>query len=594
MNPVLFDKTIVGGFASQGIGTLDCVSCFVTEERNGIYELTARVRMESRHFEHIKEGNIIAAHHSNKHDRQPFQIYKVRRTLDGFAEIYAEHISYRLNKYTVMPCRGLSSVLALEAIKDNTVEDNPFTYYTDIRNNNAVFNIEIPSTVKSRLHGNEGSFTDVYGGELEYDNYEVRILKSRGKDNGVTLRYGKNITELAKETDISDIYTSIIPYWTGTDDDDNDIVVTIQGNRVRSEYAKDFPTERSVPVDFTSDFDERPTDSQLREKALEYLEKNVKRQLLTKIKTSFLELGITDEYKGRYALESVDLCDWVTISYPALGISDKAQVVKVVYNVLLDRNESVELGELKKTLADLFGNKDAALIDKLSKKLDKAKKETDKRLDKAEGDIINIDNRTTNNETNITNIGRRVTNNETKITNIDNRIINIINNFGDEINRLENIINGISNPFPVGSIYLSIEDVNPSTYFGGTWVQIDAGSYLISASSLNVDTTGGSAEHFHDYTYQLVAKNDFGSFKPDGSWSTSRVVETVMPVKNRRIDVQEYPEDGQTFRRIIFNDSDAVSVTVMDDIFHEFNTGETENAKNEPPYYAVYVWKRTA
>lgn len=567
MNPVLFEHNETN-FRSQGIGTLDCVSCLVTEERNGIYELVAKVRKESRHFDSIIEGNIIAATHSNKRDRQPFQIYRVKRTLDGFAEIYAEHISYRLNRATVMPFAASSPAEALSLMKTNMVEDTPFSFITD-KDGSGTYEIKTPSSVKSALSGTDGSLTDIFGGEYEYDIFTVKYLESRGSDNGVTLRYGKNITELSKDTDITDIYTSVVPFWRGLNDEDEEITVTLPERVVDSAYIDAFPTRRSKPVDLTSQFEEEPTEDQLRGAAVNYINANVRRQLLTTIKTQFIELGITDEYKGRYVTESVDLCDTVTIMYPAVGISDKAQVTKVVYNVLLDRNESIEIGDLKKTLSDLFGNRKTVNILDMRKAAKKAAKdESEKTKEELRQDINDV---------------REDTNDQ--ITQIDQRIMEINN-------RIDGIV---VEPFPVGSIYLSIDDTDPANYFGGTWERISDGKYLISADDLNVDSTGGSLTHFHDYSYELVVKSRMNVPDPNDPNKTVQypILETAMPTKNRRASSSYVDESPWKYLEYSFNSSQ-VTVNDKGDIFHEVNTGETENAENKPPYYAVYVWKRTA
>ena len=53
----------------------------------------------------------------------------------------------------------------------------------------------------------------------------------------------------------------------------------------------------------------------------------------------------TEEYKNFRYLENVKLCDTVNVIYPELGVAAKAKVVKTVWNVLLDRYDSIELGQ---------------------------------------------------------------------------------------------------------------------------------------------------------------------------------------------------------------------------------------------------------
>lgn len=49
--------------------------------------------------------------------------------------------------------------------------------------------------------------------------------------------------------------------------------------------------------------------------------------------------------------------------------------------------------------------------------------------------------------------------------------------------------------YPVGSLYLSVVDINPSTYFGGTWKKIEADAYLKIVSSNAGNLDGTSSDH---------------------------------------------------------------------------------------------------
>ena len=49
--------------------------------------------------------------------------------------------------------------------------------------------------------------------------------------------------------------------------------------------------------------------------------------------------------------------------------------------------------------------------------------------------------------------------------------------------------------FPVGSIYLSISDTNPSVYFGGTWILIKDRFLIGAGGNYLVESTGGETTH---------------------------------------------------------------------------------------------------
>lgn len=56
-------------------------------------------------------------------------------------------------------------------------------------------------SVRAVLGGTEGSVLDVWGGEYEWDMFDVILHSKRGKDNGVVIEYGKNLTDVEQDND---------------------------------------------------------------------------------------------------------------------------------------------------------------------------------------------------------------------------------------------------------------------------------------------------------------------------------------------------------------------------------------------------------
>ena len=118
--------------------------------------------------------------------------------------------------------------------------------------------------------------------------------------------------------------------------------------------------------------------------------------------------------------------------------------------------------------------------------------------------------------------------------------------------------------YPIGSIYMSVSNVSPSTLFGGTWSKIEGRFLLGTSNSYALNTTGGEATHTltisempsHNHTVSYLkqsAGNDYQFCAGIGAWQTTGV-------KNGNI---EYTGGGQAHN-------------------------------NMPPYLAVNIWKRTA
>ena len=345
MKPILFPSTATE-FNTQGLGVLtDAISCTVNEERNGAFELTMQYPDTGVHFDEITDRCIIYAIPSPYRAPQPFRIYRITRPMDGIIMVYAQHITYDLSGVPLNPFTAVNAPDALSKLSLNAAVDSPFTFWTD-KATVASFAVSTPSSTRSVLGGSSGSILDVYGGEYEWDGFTVRLYGHRGYDNGVVISYGKNLTDIEQDRNISNVATGIYPYWTNAEG----ALVTCDPKIVNAPGTYDFT--RVVPVDFSSDFETQPTPAQLQARAEKYVEDNKIGIPKTSITASFVQLEQFPEYEDLALLEKCDLCDTVTIRYPQLGVEAKAEIVKIETDVLLERYNSVEIGDVRTNIAD--------------------------------------------------------------------------------------------------------------------------------------------------------------------------------------------------------------------------------------------------
>lgn len=363
MKPILFDEKATS-FNTNGLGRLDCISCKVVEERNGIFELELQIAEDALHAKEIEMSSIIVAKPSQDKRGQAFRVYKMTKPIGGIFSVFARHISYQLSFIPVMPFAVTASAqaanLTLQGLKTNAVESCPFEFVTDVTTV-ASYKQTVPASLRSRLGGVEGSVLDQFGGEYEWDNYTVHLWKNRGVTTPrVTLRYGKNITDLNQEKNIEDTITGIVPYW---QDSEGENTVTLPEKVVESEAAGNYPFKRTVPYDFSMSFEEDtiPTEAQLRAKANAYINQAGIGVPKVSIKVSFINLADTVEYKNIAALQKVELCDEVGVYFEKLGIGTTAKVVKTEFDVLTERYISIELGSLRGTLASTISGQQASM-----------------------------------------------------------------------------------------------------------------------------------------------------------------------------------------------------------------------------------------
>ena len=349
MIPILYSPTTTS-FTTGGIGKLiDAGSCVVTEERNGSYELEMTYPITGHLYDEIKQRSIIFAKPSPAQSEQPFRVYRITKPLNKVVTIYAAHISYDLSGIPVKNFTSQSVQAALTALTTSSVISNPFTFWSD-KTNSGVMEIETPTPCRTIL----SNILDVYGGEYEFDKYTVKLHSLRGFDNGVSIKYGKNLTDLEQDENCSNVYTGVLPYWTGNE-------TTISGSVVNAPGTYDFT--RILPVDFTRDFEEQPSTTQLANAATNYISANNIGIPEVNLTVSFVHLNQTEEYKNLGIFERVELGDSIKVEFAAMGVSSTARCVKTVYNTLLERYDNVELGEVKKGLADTISSQTSSIID---------------------------------------------------------------------------------------------------------------------------------------------------------------------------------------------------------------------------------------
>lgn len=362
MIPILFTENSTS-FTTNGIGRLsDAFSCNVVEERNGQYELQMSYPMTGQHYSDIAIRSIIVAKPSANATLQAFRVYKVSKPINGKVTVYAQHISYDLSKnvsmpFSVTPASSTACNATLQGLKTNAVEACPFTFWTDV-NTVATYSQATPSSIRQRLGGVEGSVLDQFGGEYEWDNWTVKLHKNRGTEKDITLRYGKNITDLEQEENIANTVTGVVPFWINTDKTES---VTLPERAIYSQNASAYSTHLTVPLDLSTEFRDKPTVAQIRNKATIYVNKTGFGLPKISIQVSFINLADTEEYKDILPLQECSLCDTIKVQFERLGINSTAKIVKTDYDVLREKYNSVDVGSVKASLATTINDMNSSM-----------------------------------------------------------------------------------------------------------------------------------------------------------------------------------------------------------------------------------------
>lgn len=329
-------------FDTNGIGALsDAVSCDVTEERNGLFELEMVYPITGVHYSEIKYRSILYCKPNPFDNPQPFRVYRITRPLDGLVTVYAQHITYDLNGIPIRPFEAHTLDAVFTALVSNSAIPNIFTYSTD-KDEHMVGDVitNVPYSARFILGGMNGSVLQTFQGEYYYNHFNVALLTNRGADHGVTLRYGKNLVRLEQDENFTNFYTGVAPYWVGEEK-----AVVLPETVVFVEGSYDF--ERILSLDLSDQFETEPTVEELRTRAQAYIEAN---------SIGLPNASVTIDYAMDTEIQSVHLCDTVSVIYTALGVQATAKVVKTVYDERLNRYKSITLGSIRSNLADTYAN----------------------------------------------------------------------------------------------------------------------------------------------------------------------------------------------------------------------------------------------
>jgi len=337
-------------FNTLGIGPLsEAISCNVKTVLNGQFELEMQYPVSGIRYEDLRVSNIIGAVSEKNGTQQLFDIYAITKPMNGIVTVYASHVSGRKQFIPIMPCLATSAAEAFQVIASHTAEPNPFTFWTD-KNTVANFILKAPASLGQVLGGMEGSILDTYRGEYEFDNWTIKFWNRRGQDNGVTLRYGKNITNIEQEESIASTVTGICPFWS----DMNGNSITLPENVIESAKAANFPFRRTIVKDFSAYFDEQPTEAQLRAVAQAYVAQESIGVPVVGMDVSYENLADYEEFADVALLEQVRLGDTVRVYFEPLEITAEARVTETVFDVLADKYKRIRVGTIKTSLSSVI------------------------------------------------------------------------------------------------------------------------------------------------------------------------------------------------------------------------------------------------
>lgn len=345
MIPILFDGAATA-FTSNGLGRLsDAVSCEVNEKLNGEYDLTLKYPANGLHADEITYRRIIYALANQDDGKQAFRIAKIQESLDKqMLTITANHISYDLTGYPVGVFTATGVANALTGLTSHCLVSHPFTITTDLTNTTTTYKVDSVRSFRNCLGGQEGSLIDTFRGELKFDNFDVYLLNNRGSNNGASIRYGKNMESFVNIRSVESAYSGVLSYYKNGE-------TTVTGDIVYASTSANFPVQKILIYDATSNYQSTPTVAQLNSFSSSYITKNsIGKLYIDTMTVSFVPLWQTEEYKYLKEFETVGLGDQVNVVYGNINTTVKA--VEYTFDVLNERYKKMVLGQKKTTLLE--------------------------------------------------------------------------------------------------------------------------------------------------------------------------------------------------------------------------------------------------
>lgn len=376
--PILYDKR-AQSFDNMGLGALsDCLKCNVTREINGEYELTMDYPVEGVHFNEIELESIIAAKVPDKENMQLFKVYSISEPIDLTVTIDCEHVSYMtgdipLKPFTSQGPMSVDNILAAlcpngEAIPEGIT--SPFIFTDELQPDTTVFTLTEPASMREVIGNEEGMLLDLENFkdcEWDIDNFNFILKYSLGTDKSDSIQYvyGKNVSDLSQDQNLTNTVTGIYPYVHAETDDG--MPINVIGSICYGEGHTNFAHERIVPTNVENYFTDEekeawrknsygikmPTEEEVTAKAEEAI-KDFDFVCVPEVNVTVSPVdlsGVSGYEHVAENLKRVQLGDTITVIFDVYGINKKARVVKTVYDVLNECNDSVEVGDPSPNLA---------------------------------------------------------------------------------------------------------------------------------------------------------------------------------------------------------------------------------------------------
>ena len=327
------DKT----FTTNGDIVIKPLKAKVHKEDNGSFYLDLETSLD--YVDDLTANRIVVA--NTPQGSQAFRITNVEQTRKKISA-KCHHVFYDSNNYLITDSYVVDKNCndALDHLNNATDNTSPFTTVSDVTRINSF------RCVRKSLYEAIQTVIERWGGHLVRDNYTIAIRNAIGKDNGVVVRYAKNLKEINCEYNWDNVVTKLMPV--GKDG------LLLDEKYVYSNIQYDIPYTKCVSFEQNriEEDDYKDADGNLNEASYNNALMNDLRTQAQDYVNSNCKPSVN--YKLKANLEKItDVGDTIVVKDERLGLDITTNVIAYDYDCILERYTELEFGNFKQKLSNL-------------------------------------------------------------------------------------------------------------------------------------------------------------------------------------------------------------------------------------------------
>lgn len=334
-------------YTSNGDKIILPLKAKVHKEDNGDFYINVEAPLTYQ--EYLVPNNIIVA--NTPQGEQAFRIASVENTRVRL-KVKAYHVFYDSKNYLIQDSYVVDKNCndALDHLNSSTDNTSPFTTISDVTK------IASYRCVRKSLYEAIQVLLERYGGHLYRDNWTIGIKANLGQDNGVTIRYGKNLKNIKATYNWDKVCTKLLPV--GKDGLLLNAVDPTASVYLESQVQYDIPFTKSENFDQSQITEDQFRDEETGEVDTEAYKEALINDLAEQGQNYLINNSVpVVNYTLSANVEKVsDIGDTVQVVDENLGIDLLTNIISYEYDCILDKYTQIEFGNFTPTLSGLLGS----------------------------------------------------------------------------------------------------------------------------------------------------------------------------------------------------------------------------------------------